>query len=186
MVNEKRRVGFGFNKSQGPQVGGEATIPYPWGLFKSVEGLVEAADIIRMRGIDEASGLRTLDRLSESPVKKSIVDVELMHGPITRESNTEDYVNSGRLDDRAESLIIVDTRTLGEAAKNPACLVSIKRPIRVKLVFEYPFVGDDIGKRRPADEGPGVVSDQSLELILHSMPPVGIVESVAIRGRDRQ
>jgi hypothetical protein len=56
----------------------------------------------------------------------------------------------------------------------------------VKLVFEYPFAGDDIGERRLGDEGPGVVSDQSLEFILHSMPPVGIVESVEIRGRDRR
>jgi hypothetical protein len=167
-------------------VGGEATIPCPWGLFKSVKGLVEAADIIQMRGINETSGLRTVDHLSESSVKKSIVDVELMHGPITGESNIEDCANSGRLDDGDESLIIVDTRTLGEAVKNPVCLVSIKRPIRVKLVFEYPFAGDDIGERRLGDEGPGVVSDQSLEFILHSMPPVGIVESVEIRGRDRR
>jgi predicted hydrolase (HD superfamily) len=98
-------------------VGGEATIPCPWGLFKSVKGLVEAADIIQMRGINETSGLRTVDHLSESSVKKSIVDVELMHGPITGESNIEDCANSGRLDDGDESLIIVDTRTLGEAVK---------------------------------------------------------------------
>jgi hypothetical protein len=48
-------------------------------------------------------------------------------------------------DGRAESLIVVDARSLGEIAKDPVSLVPFQRVIGVELVPEKSFVGDNIG-----------------------------------------
>jgi hypothetical protein len=57
-------------------------------------------------------------------------------------------VNGGWLDNWAESLIVVDTGTLGEAAKNPTSLVPFKGVVRVEHVLEDPFASDEVGANR--------------------------------------
>jgi hypothetical protein len=52
---------------------------------------------------------------------------------------------AGAGDGRAESLIVVDARSLGEIAKDPVSLVPFQRVIGVELVSEKSFVGDNIG-----------------------------------------
>jgi hypothetical protein len=46
------------------------------------------------------------------------------------------------VDNWAESLIIINTRSLSETSENPTGLVSVKRPIGVKLVTKNPLPGD--------------------------------------------
>jgi hypothetical protein len=80
-------------------------------------------------------------------------------------------VDDGRLNHRAEGLIVVDIRPLGEAAKNPASLVPFQDAIRVKLVLEDPFVGDDAGANMTREKLPSVVGDQSIIFFFHGVTP---------------
>jgi hypothetical protein len=60
---------------------------------------------------------------------------------------------------------------LGEAAKNPTSLVPFQGAVRVELVLEDPFLGDDVGANRTRDKIPSVVGDQSIIFFFHSTTP---------------
>jgi hypothetical protein len=67
-----------------------------------------------VRGVDETGGLAAVDRLRQGAMEEGILDIELMDRLVPGEGEGEDGVNSGELDDRAEGLVIVHSRTLGE------------------------------------------------------------------------
>jgi hypothetical protein len=80
-------------------------------------------------------------------------------------------MNGGRLDNRAECLIIVDAWTLRVSTNHPASFVSSKSSVRVKFVPKDPFIGDHICMRRVRNERPGVVVEKSLVFVRHSSTP---------------
>jgi hypothetical protein len=57
-------------------------------------------------------------------VEEGILYIELAYGPILGHNNAKDGADHGRLDNRAEGLVVVNAGLLGEAADDPACLVS--------------------------------------------------------------
>jgi hypothetical protein len=59
-------------------------------------------------------------------MEKCILDIQLVHWPGARERKRENRAHYSRLDHWTEGLIIVDTRSLGEAPKNPASLVVLQ------------------------------------------------------------
>jgi hypothetical protein len=85
-----------------------------------------------------------------------------------------------------EGLIVVDTRSLGEAVKDPASLVAFQRAIRVELVLKNPFAGDDVGENEARDKISGVVGDQGSKLFFHGVVPVQINEGGADEGGHRR
>jgi hypothetical protein len=89
-------------------------------------------------------------------------------------------VDGVRLDNWVESLIIVDVGPLSEATKNPMSLVPFLCAIRVGLVLEDLFAGDDVGANRMRDNIPSVVGDQSITFFLHGT----ILGRVGERGTD--
>jgi hypothetical protein len=138
-----------------------------------------------VRGVNEAGGLRAVDGLGECAVEESVLDVELVHGPTPRDSQSQHSPDGGRLDDEAEGLIVVHPRTLSEAVEDPTSLVPIKRAIRLELVLEDTLASDDISPRRPRNQVPRVVRQQGL-VLLHGATPVGIHERATDRGRDQR
>jgi hypothetical protein len=58
-------------------------------------------------------------------MEKGIVDVELMDRPVLSDGNGQNCPNSCRLDNRTESLTVVDTGALGEAPEHPTCFVPV-------------------------------------------------------------
>jgi hypothetical protein len=80
-------------------------------------------------------------------------------------------VDGGRLDNRVESLIVLDVGALGEAVKDPPSLVPFQGAIGVELVLEDPFVDDDIGANRMRDKISSVIGDESSIFFLHGMTP---------------
>lgn len=90
-----------------------------------------------------------------------------------------------RLDNRAEGLVVVDARLLGEAADDLARFVPSQSPIEVELVFEQPLVGDDIGTRRSRFQAPGAIGEESIVFHRHCSTPVGDGKGAAIVGQDR-
>jgi hypothetical protein len=64
-----------------------------------------------------------VDGLREGVVQECILDIKLMNRPGARDGQGEHGADDGRLDHRAEGLIVVNAGSLCEAAKNPASLV---------------------------------------------------------------
>jgi hypothetical protein len=62
-----------------------------------------------------------------------------MNQPGAGDGMGEHGADRGRLDHRAEGIIIVDAGSLGEAMKDPASLVPLQRAIGVELVYKNPF-----------------------------------------------
>jgi hypothetical protein len=63
-------------------------------------------------------------------MEERILDIQLVNGPRTGQSQGEHNTNGSGLDDGAEGLFIVNTGTLSKSTENPSGLVTIKRTIR--------------------------------------------------------
>ena len=77
-------------------------------------------------------------------MKEGVLYIELMNGPVLGESQRQDSANCDGLDNRAECLIIINTRSLCEPPKNPSILVPIQWAICMKLVTIDPFPGHQV------------------------------------------
>ena len=106
-----------------------------------------------------------------------------MNRPGTRECQGEDSAHGSRLHNRAESLIIINPWTLSKATEHPTSLVSLQRAMCLEFVLEYPLVGDNIGLRRTWNQIPRVISQQSIEFLLHRLAPIGISKTPTIGAR---
>jgi hypothetical protein len=98
--------------------------------------------------VGEAHGLAAED-FEENVMEEGIFHIELLNGPVMGDSSGEHRVNSGRLNNWAESLIVVDSRALSETSKDPTGLVAIKGPVSMELVCEDPLASDNVGALRP-------------------------------------
>lgn len=129
--------------------------------------------------------MRTVNCLRERLVKEGIFHIQPVNGPSTGESQRQDSVDGGRLDDGAESLTESmpvarafgkiaknPTRLVAQTAKHPTRLVAINCAIRLELVLEYPLAGDDVGMWWSRDQIPRFVLQEGVVLFLHSCPPI--------------
>jgi hypothetical protein len=91
-----------------------------------------------------------------------------------------------QLDNRVESLIVVDAGPLGEATKNPASLVPFQCTVGVELVLEDSLAGDDVGANRTRDNIPCAVGDQSSIFFLHGTTPGRVDKGGTGRGGHRR
>jgi hypothetical protein len=96
-MDEQRGVRLGLHKAKGHQVGGKAVVPSSRRLLQTVEGLVESVHQVGVGRVDESCGLGAVNRLKESVVKKSVLDVEPVHGPAPRERQSEHGADGGGL-----------------------------------------------------------------------------------------
>lgn len=73
----------------------------------------------------------------------------------------------------------VDPWALREPTDDPPSLAPFQRAIRVQLVLEDPFAGDDVGVRQSRDECLGAIGLQRVEFLLHRREPRRITEGRA-------
>jgi hypothetical protein len=132
--------------------------------------------------VDEASGLATVDDLSELAVEEGVLEVELASLPFKGERDGEDNADRGWFDNRTESLVEVNALLLRETAKHPACFVAVEGATRLQLVAKDTLAGDDVGVQRRRHEIPSVVAEESTILLGHSLEPVGILERRPCEG----
>ncbi|XP_044374846.1 BTB/POZ and MATH domain-containing protein 2-like [Triticum aestivum] len=157
MEHEQRGICARADEAELVREGREPGEPRTRCLFEAVQRLVEEAHVLGVVRVDETRRLLTVDSLGETPVEKGVVDVHLMDRPVARGSNGEDDADRGGLDDGRERLVEVHARSLGEPAQYPACFVPFERPVRLELVAEEPFAGDDIDAGWPWHEPPVMV-----------------------------
>jgi hypothetical protein len=125
VVDEHRGVRLDRHEAQRDQVGGEAVVPHSRRLLQAVKGLVEPTHQLRVSSVNEADGLRAVDRLKEGAVEEGVLDVELVHRPTPGDTQSQHSPNGGGLDDRADGIIIVHPEALGEPPEDPTSLVSV-------------------------------------------------------------
>jgi hypothetical protein len=89
--------------------------------------------------IDETRGLVAVDSLSEGVMEEGILHIELLNRPVMGDSSGEHRAHGGRFYNRAESLVIVNSRALSETLKDPASLVAIKVPSARNLCVKTHF-----------------------------------------------
>jgi hypothetical protein len=102
-----------------------------------------------------------------------------------RDSSGEHHANSGRFYNRAEILVIVDSRALSETPNDPTNLVAIKSPVSTELVRKDPLAGDNVGALRSRNQLPGLIADQGSVLFFHSRTPMRIDKHSTSEGGDR-
>jgi hypothetical protein len=81
MKDEQGGVRLGLNESQSEEVCGKPAVPSPGSLLLPVEGLVEAADPVRLRGINKSRRLAAVDCLRESTMQERVLDIKLVDRP---------------------------------------------------------------------------------------------------------
>ena len=59
-------------------------------------------------------------------MEESVLHIKLMNQPILRVCHRDDCANSGRLNNRAEGFIVVNSGALSESLKYPTSLVSLQ------------------------------------------------------------
>jgi hypothetical protein len=118
-------------------------------------------------------------------VEEGILDVELMDCPVLREGEGEDGTNGGELDDGAEGLVVVHSRALVEAPKDPSGLVVVEGAVQGQFVAKEPLVGDHVGAWWTRHQVLGVVGQQGRILFLRSTTPMWVGEGGANGGGDR-
>jgi hypothetical protein len=136
---------------------GKPSVPSARCLLETVEGLVEPTDMSRKSRINKPCGLRTVHCFRQNPMEEGVLHIKLMNRPVPGVSQGEDSANGGRLDDRAECLVIVNTRSLCKSAKDPTGFVSVQGAISMELMLEYPFPSNHICLRGSRNEIPSVV-----------------------------
>jgi hypothetical protein len=94
---------------KGGDVRGEAVVPGARGLLQSIERLVHATNIIGSRGVNKTSQLNVVNCLCQGAMKEGILHIKLMNGLGVRQCHSENHLNSCWLDDRAKSLIIINS-----------------------------------------------------------------------------
>jgi hypothetical protein len=151
-----------------------------------VQRLVDEVDMIGLCRINKSSRLVAVDGLREGAMQEHILHIELVNQLGEGDNQGEHGADRGRLEHWDEGLIIVDTGSLGEAAKNPASLVSVQVVIGIELVLENPLTDDDVGANRMRDKILGVVDDQGSKLFFHGATPVQIGEGGTDEGGYRR
>jgi hypothetical protein len=77
------------------------------------------------RAVNETSRLHTIDGLIKGAMQERILHIELMDRPVMEESHCEHCTNGSRFNNRTESLIKINPRTLSEIAENAASLIPL-------------------------------------------------------------
>jgi hypothetical protein len=119
-------------------------------------------------------------------MEEGVLHIELLKRPVVGGNNGEHHVDGGWFDNRAEGLIVVDTRALCEPTEDPASLVTVESPIRERLVGKNPFAGDDVVATRPGYKISGPIAQKGPVLFLHCRMPIRIGKHSVNRGRDQR
>jgi hypothetical protein len=113
-------------------------------------------------------------------MQEGILYINLVHGPLPRQCQGENCANCSWLHHRIERLREIHTWALGEAPKNPACLVPLQCPVCMELVLENLLARHHVGMRWSRHQLPSVVLQKSSMLFLHGGMPTRVNEATTV------
>ena len=186
-VNKEGRIRGRSSEARPLDEAGEplVLVPRPGRLLESVQGLLQDTDVIGCRRVDETGRLLAVDSLIQVAMKKGVLHVQLMNGPRSGGGDAEDDADGGRLDNRAESLVVVDAVLLRETTNDPPGFMTGEGAISMILVLEDPLAGDNISPRWSRYEAPGAIIHERLVLFMHRSPPIGVGQGGTRVGGQR-
>jgi hypothetical protein len=78
---------------------------------------MELTHQLKVSRVNEAGGLRPVDHLREGAMEEGVLDVELVHGPMPGDSQSQHSLDGGGPDDGAIGFIIVYPKALSETQR---------------------------------------------------------------------
>ena len=137
------------------ELSSETLKPCSRGLLESIDGLMELADIMWMRGVNIPLGLCHIHFFLESAMQESIFNIKLPKGPVVGYCQRKNESHSGRLDHWTESFSIVYSLLLMKAFGYKPGFVSSYSAITMMFQLEDPFAAYHILMRRRKHKRPG-------------------------------
>src|SRR5581483_3849204 len=140
--------------------------------------------MIGKRTVYIARRLTHVNSLSEVTMKKGILNIKLMNGPVSGDGDAKNRANSGRFDNRTESVIKVQSGLLGETLSNKTSFVTLKPSIAVKLVAKQPSIANYVSIRGFRNKIPRVVRKDGRHFSIHGDPPMRVTHGLSSRPRN--
>lgn len=150
----------------------EFVIPSPWGLFETINRIAKLANIGRISEGDKARGLCHVNLISESPLKKCIVDIELAQGPLMSDSESKNDANCCWLDNRTKGLRVVNAGTLVKTFSNESSFVTLDGAVLFVFYAVHPLAPDDVLRGSGRNEVPCFIGDEGIVFIFHGATPL--------------
>jgi hypothetical protein len=172
------------NKAMIPKNTPKASMPGTGHLFKPIEGFDQTTEMLRMSRINKPRRLTHVDLLLKNTMEESILNIKLPNMPTTCDRKREQKSNGGGLNDRTESVFVVQSIALFESLGNQTRFVAL-RPVRVTLDLKDPLRVNDIDTRTRRNQPPGLIAKEGLILSLHRLTPVRYAHSIMMRSRLR-
>jgi hypothetical protein len=88
-----------------------------WTRQQTQHNPLELTHELKVSRVNDAGGLRPVDRLREGVVEEGVLDVELVHGQMPGDSQSQHSLDGDRLDDGAKGFIVVYPRALSETRR---------------------------------------------------------------------
>jgi hypothetical protein len=151
-------------------------------LTKTIQRLVQQANLVGLSGVDEPDRLLAEDMFFELAMEEGIGYVELFCMPTARCRDGESSPYSRRLDDRSKGLPEIDASTLSESSDHPTRFVPFQGAVGVELMTKHPFARHNVRSRWSINKPPCTIALKSLELKGHGAVPVRVVEGCASGG----
>jgi hypothetical protein len=144
--NKQGRVQLALDEAEG-DIRGKAIVPTPQHLLEAIQRAIKLTDHTQASGVDETNGLTAVHHLGQSVVKKGILDIQLVDYLFLGEREEVDGPNGGELHSEAEGLIVLHSRAISKATKNPTRRVPIEGTIGLELAPKDPLASDYIDAR---------------------------------------
>jgi hypothetical protein len=104
----------------------------------------------------------------KGPIKKGIMDIQLINFPNTRNHNGENQPNSGLLNNMTKSLRIINTFLLIKAFSNQPSFVVLNVATYMTLDLVHPTTTNNIHQMMKRNQRSSVIRTQCLNFIFHS------------------
>ena len=137
------------------KLGSETLKPCSRGLLESINGLMELADIMWMRGVNIPLRLCHIHFFLEGAMQESIFNIKLLRWPVVGYCQRKNKSHSGRLDHWTESFSIVYSLLLMKAFGYKPGFVSSYSTITIMFQLVDPFAAYYILMRRWKHKRPG-------------------------------
>jgi hypothetical protein len=145
-------------------------------LLETIQGLHEATQMIRTIWISKSRRLTHIYLLIKNTMEESILNIQLTKRPTAGDNHRKQDANGGWLDNRTETILIVNTITLFEPLSHQTSFVTINSAIGLPFDLIHPFAVNNIPAMRARHKTPSIVSEQSRVFFIHSKLPLRIRE----------
>ncbi|XP_045088239.1 uncharacterized protein [Aegilops tauschii subsp. strangulata] len=146
VIDEQRGIRASDTKAQCLKRTGDTLVSGARCLLEAVERRRQQAHMARMRGVDETSGLLTVNLLRKVTMKKGVGnDVHLMNWPAARDRQLKNSADRAQFDNQCKRLGEVNSSMLPKTTDHPTSLIKLESAIRAGLVTKDPLAADDVG-----------------------------------------